>query len=747
MSTKQLGRIAFCVVVTTALARVASATPACDFYAAPDGVATAPGTSETAPFTIRAFTTDTGSGMPAAPGKTLCLLDGEYHGAEQTISLHDLHGTEAEPITIRALHDGGVTISGDEQRAPLEIVGSSYIVVEGIDATHGACGTVNVSAVQLMEDHVNGLVVRTDPSHHVTLRRVTAANTNPGWEDGDADGVQDSVDSCDGTYNPPLSIAGGPLEQIDGDGDGIGNACDCDFDNSPSGVCDWVDAIIYLNDFCHYHPDYDDGVIDCEGPHPLTGHPTDMNGDGTVDQADLTLWNTAAADTEPGPIGNTAGTHNCMVLNIAGSDDLLLEDVAAFGTGRKMVQIYRSNRVTLRRAWARWEGNGGRNSQVVSCGYSSFGSRCENVLATHDPIQTPLGPNNGGGRAYIGVDGWSNIDWSYAPQDPPINGDPFYTGLLVTGSLAYQKDPAQCGSDFEGSQSCPGNGFWFANGKGATFRDSVVFVNEEPGTAGPDRYALGNYCLPAPVPWNGCVRGVGEPIDLSLVNITSWGATTKEAAGDWVQERIVGNPSISPVPAFSSVFTADPVTGQGGQLCRRANEANVPLWPWPMRDRILAATAQETPYSAPPTLEIAGWQPTAVDIHADIEQMFGAIPPQCWDGDGDTVADTEDNCHVEPNPSQANGDGDAFGDACDCDFDNDAATSCDWVDGIILLNDFCYYHPTYADQYIDCTLGPHPLSGHATDMDGNGIVDEIDGQIFGTQAEDDVPGPGAVPVP
>lgn len=39
--------------------------------------------------------------------------------------------------------------------------------------------------------------------------------------------------------------------------------------------------------------------------------------------------------------------------------------------------------------------------------------------------------------------------------------------------------------------------------------------------------------------------------------------------------------------------------------------------------------------------------------------------PRMGDRDGDTVSDEEDNCPQDFNPSQADADGDALGDACD----------------------------------------------------------------------------------
>jgi len=49
----------------------------------------------------------------------------------------------------------------------------------------------------------------------------------------------------------------------------------------------------------------------------------------------------------------------------------------------------------------------------------------------------------------------------------------------------------------------------------------------------------------------------------------------------------------------------------------------------------------------------------------------GAPLPATGDNDGDGVADGDDNCPSDSNPSQRNTDGDGFGDACDTDKDND----------------------------------------------------------------------------
>jgi hypothetical protein len=67
--------------------------------------------------------------------------------------------------------------------------------------------------------------------------------------------------------------------------------------------------------------------------------------------------------------------------------------------------------------------------------------------------------------------------------------------------------------------------------------------------------------------------------------------------------------------AVANPFTA---TTSGANLCYRYNDGALTtqaLWPWPMNQRILDATAQ------------SGRAP--VDVTATIESMFGAIPSSC----------------------------------------------------------------------------------------------------------------------
>jgi hypothetical protein len=98
------------------------------------------------------------------------------------------------------------------------------------------------------------------------------------------------------------------------------------------------------------------------------------------------------------------------------------------------------------------------------------------------------------------------------------------------------------------------------------------------------------------------------------------------------------------------------------------------------------------------------------------------------DSDGDGIPDVSDNCIEEENASQLDTDGDDYGNACDCDFDQNLTCS---------IADFSIFREDYiatADR------------GVGTDMDGNGAVSIADFSLFRTGYIVGAPGPsGLVP--
>ncbi len=111
------------------------------------------------------------------------------------------------------------------------------------------------------------------------------------------------------------------------------------------------------------------------------------------------------------------------------------------------------------------------------------------------------------------------------------------------------------------------------------------------------------------------------------------------------------------------------------------------------------------------------------------------------DSDGDGLADNVDNCPFAANASQLDVDADGFGNACDCDFNQDGL--CVQGDALRFLNDFCADNPTFVGA-VDCTTGSYTNLGPETDMNGDGIVFLDDSLLFNAVFPNGAPGPGPV---
>jgi hypothetical protein len=137
----------------------ASAQSKCNYYASPTG--TGNGLSPSTPFQISRFWSVAGA------GKTLCLLDGIYTGDSSMINPPDnLSGASGNPITIRALNDGKVTINGQGAWQPVTLIRNNYFVLEGFNAHSSG----------------NDSVLRIGASQHNVVRRVAVWDAEDGNE-------------------------------------------------------------------------------------------------------------------------------------------------------------------------------------------------------------------------------------------------------------------------------------------------------------------------------------------------------------------------------------------------------------------------------------------------------------------------------------------------------------------------------------------------------------------------------------
>jgi len=98
-------------------------------------------------------------------GDTLCLVDGTYTGANSMIEPpNGMSGTAGNPITVKALNDGGATLNGQFARQPVALYQNDWFVLEGFNA-HSS----NNSVV-----HIAGPSGGGNGSDNVIVRRVVA---------------------------------------------------------------------------------------------------------------------------------------------------------------------------------------------------------------------------------------------------------------------------------------------------------------------------------------------------------------------------------------------------------------------------------------------------------------------------------------------------------------------------------------------------------------------------------------------
>jgi hypothetical protein len=291
---------------------------------------------------------------------------------------------------------------------------------------------------------------------------------------------------------------------------------------------------------------------------------------------------------------------NSMNVDISFASDVLLEDVGCFGHARKCVQIHRSLRVTARRVWARWDGRWpylAGNEFSISPMYRSFDSLAENVLATSGgDDETGFTP-----ATYRQTYTLIGTDATPTPEDvarwaPGRDGHD--VRVRVLGSIAY------AGPDQRHLSA--GLLMTRAGVKGSLLKDVAISI-----PASSDRVIMNHHCLAYE---SDCVWKPGDKRN-TATQLTLMGGPlnlrTKWKLGDFAQSKIEKYEVQQPV----DVFTPGP---DGASVCHRYVDGkltNEPLWPWPMDARILAATRKS--------------QWGEANVTADVEAIFGKIPPQC----------------------------------------------------------------------------------------------------------------------
>lgn len=345
-------------------------------------------------------------------------------------------------------------------------------------------------------------------------------------------------------------------------------------------------------------------------------------------------------------IGWDANDLNAGIF-VSGSN-ALIEDCGAFGVGRKLYDTVYQDNVTFRRIWGRWEGSTHTGPKItLDSFYFSQGTRIENAILTWDNGSMPSNWYTNDGESILSgpYQGWQSGNPRGTLHQGKINPGEECVNVRVHGLISYIK----------GSSS--GDYNRFADGRALIDYDTISM---HPCCLSLDNVA--SWIDPGNSQWSdnfGFNLGPGcdtqSSKDLTISNISQVHQTSSNIHGDWAQSDLQS--------ATSSSGLSDSIyVGQGAAICNRyenGSTTDVPLWPWPMQDRILAATTfasaantqvlmtQCSPGSSPQCQQVWVNDPHApADVMADITAMFGAPPASC-SADGSSDDDDDD---AEPPP-------------------------------------------------------------------------------------------------
>jgi hypothetical protein len=265
---------------------------------------------------------------------------------------------------------------------------------------------------------------------------------------------------------------------------------------------------------------------------------------------------------------------NSCVFGSNNATNITFEDVAGFGTGRRIMCAYRSTGITYRRAWALWSEVALTNGPQTpyQCCYHSTRDLFENVIGTTDWTGAGSSNFNGGAIGFsVGGEGANHR----------LLGSIFYT-------LSSQNVSNQNSLVYTDWGATDPHGPW-------TIKDVVAYTEQ------------------AKRPFNifaACTN-------CFINNTTEIGGNNSNIGSAWTQTNRKDYSTISAMNSDNAKpFQA--TAGNGARVCFRYQNGTLtstPLWPWPMNQRIIDAmrAASKTP----------------VDVTRTMEAIFGPIPSEC----------------------------------------------------------------------------------------------------------------------
>ena len=306
---------------------------------------------------------------------------------------------------------------------------------------------------------------------------------------------------------------------------------------------------------------------------------------------------------------------NTNVVGVHGSLRNLFEDVAMFGTARKIFSGSQGgNFLTCRRCWMRWEGSTHSVGGITTVSYNSEHYTCESCLLTYSGESMPesyTSSFSGRSRRDYELDAAAG----YQMQDgaSPVG----CKSVSWLGSITYIRSGDRT--------TLPGSGIlstFYRLIDCVTVVDSIFAIHPRNGKFSSHRGID--------------AAGAANVASVSFKNVTTLAGRENLFGDNQTRINVVASTSKDLTENIPTVFSggANPWTGAiGAQVCKQYKDGALtatPLWPWPMNDRIRVATRAAGAYSGPcPGCDGGRHRRIETDVTVDIEKVFGAIPPAC----------------------------------------------------------------------------------------------------------------------
>ncbi len=343
---------------------------------------------------------------------------------------------------------------------------------------------------------------------------------------------------------------------------------------------------------------------------------------------------------------NNAGSGNAAVYSITSSTDVVLEDCAAYGSGRKMYLAYESHYVTIRRSWGVWQCHppGSNGGGVFLSLYGTDDSLVENTMGMVDPKQPVVGGCIGSvedGHPFYPVLGFTSTTNSWNPA--LSNRNSFYGNIAYNmGLSSFRAIPGENTENIEDTAfhhnviiNDSNNRIDLSGSKGLVMQygdKNMLMTNftgigfDDPKGYGYMQYLLddntantkdstgilknslfrdssyGIYKRPGQDPASQLVNSYNNYWNIGTVYANAEVSQgTGEITVDPMQDVArYGNGAYLFIPENSPLKTAGENGGQiGAEILYRYENCQLteqPLWPWPMEERILAETGFSPTY-------------------------------------------------------------------------------------------------------------------------------------------------------